>query len=82
MTEIRAACARVAARARHVSIDTDAIPAYAVSVGAQVDGETWKASLAALERLDYGRLLAEVDRAKLSAEERVAYSVKVPRPVP
>jgi hypothetical protein len=32
VSEIRAACARVAARGRHVSIDTDAIPAYAASL--------------------------------------------------
>jgi hypothetical protein len=32
VSEIRAACARVAARARHVSIDADAIPAYAASL--------------------------------------------------
>jgi hypothetical protein len=32
VTEIRSACARVAGRARHVSIDLDAIPAYAASL--------------------------------------------------
>ena len=32
VSEIRAACARVAARARHVSIDTDTIPAYAAAL--------------------------------------------------
>jgi hypothetical protein len=47
------------------------------SVGALVDGETPEASQAALERLDYGRLLAEVDRAKMSAEERMAYLKKL-----
>jgi hypothetical protein len=32
VTEIRGACARVAERARHVSIDADAIPAYAAAL--------------------------------------------------
>jgi hypothetical protein len=32
VTQIRRACARVAERARHVSIDVDAIPAYAASL--------------------------------------------------
>jgi hypothetical protein len=32
VTEIRSACARVAGRARHVSIDTGAVPAYARSL--------------------------------------------------
>jgi Potential Queuosine, Q, salvage protein family len=39
VTEIRSACARVASRARHVSIDADAIPAYAASLPLQVPAE-------------------------------------------
>jgi hypothetical protein len=46
---------------------------WLAGLGAYVEGETHEVSIAALHRLDYGRLLAEVDRAKLSAEERLAY---------
>lgn len=46
-------------------------------LGAEVAGETPEASRAALERLDYARLLAEVERAKMSAEERMAYLQKL-----
>jgi hypothetical protein len=42
-----------------------------------VEGETVEASRAALDRLDYARLLAEVDQAKMSAEERLAYLKKL-----
>jgi hypothetical protein len=47
------------------------------SAGALVEGETPDASRAALERLDYGRLLAELERARMSAEERMAYLKKL-----
>ncbi len=50
---------------------------WIATLGALVEGETPEASRAALERLDYGRLLAEVDRAKMSAEERMAYLKKL-----
>jgi hypothetical protein len=50
---------------------------WIAALGARVDGETPEVSRAALERLDYGRLLAEVDRAKMSAEERMAYLKKL-----
>jgi hypothetical protein len=46
-------------------------------LGASVEGETPEASRDALDRLDYARLLAELDRAKLSAEERLAYLKKL-----
>jgi hypothetical protein len=46
-------------------------------LGATIAGETDETSREALTRLDYARLLAEVDRAKLSAEERVAYLKKL-----
>jgi len=50
---------------------------WIASLGALVAGEEPEASRAALERLDYGRLLAEVERAKMSAEERMAYLKKL-----
>ena len=50
---------------------------WILALGAGVEGESVEESLAALARLDYARLLAQVDRAKLSAEERVAYLKKL-----
>jgi hypothetical protein len=50
---------------------------WIASLGALVEGETPEVSAAALERLDYARLLAEVERAKMSAEERMAYLQKL-----
>jgi hypothetical protein len=50
---------------------------WLAALGAGVEGESAEESRAALERLDYGRLLAEVERAKLSAEERAAYLKKL-----
>jgi hypothetical protein len=46
-------------------------------LGASIEGETPEESREALDRLDYARLLAELDRAKLSAEERLAYLKKL-----
>jgi len=40
-------------------------------LGAGVKGETEEISRAALDRLDYGRLLAEAERARQAAEERM-----------
>jgi hypothetical protein len=48
-----------------------------MGLGALVEGEPFNVSLVALQRLDYADLLAQVDRAKLSAEERVAYLKKL-----
>jgi hypothetical protein len=42
-------------------------------LGGLVAGETEAESKQRLERLDYARLLAEAERAKMSAEERMAY---------
>lgn len=50
---------------------------FIAALGATVDGEEPEESWAALVRLDYGRLLAEVDRAKLSAEQRMEYLRKL-----
>jgi hypothetical protein len=43
---------------------------FVQGLGASIRGESAAASREALERLDYGRLLAEADRAKKAAEER------------
>jgi hypothetical protein len=48
-----------------------------MGLGALVEGEPPEVSFLALQRLDYARLLAEVDRARLSAEDRVAYLKKL-----
>jgi hypothetical protein len=45
--------------------------------GAGVRGETSLESARQLERLDYGRLLEEADRAKMSAGERLEYLKKL-----
>jgi hypothetical protein len=50
---------------------------WLLDLGVSIEGETAAASREALDRLDYGRLLAEVDRAKLSAEDRLAYLKKL-----
>ncbi len=50
---------------------------FLAGLGAQVEDETPEASAAMLERLDYGRLLAELERAKLSAEGRAEYLKKL-----
>jgi Flp pilus assembly protein TadD len=44
---------------------------------AAVASETVAQSRARLQRLDYAQLLAEAERAKVSAEERVAYLRKL-----
>jgi hypothetical protein len=46
-------------------------------LGAGVRGETAEESARQLERLDYGRLLAEAERAKMSAAERLEYLKKL-----
>lgn len=43
---------------------------FVLGLGASIAGEPLEASKKALERLDYGRLLAEADRAKRAAAER------------
>jgi len=50
---------------------------FIAAVGAAVEDETPEASQAALVRLDYGRLLAEAERAKMSAEQRMEYLRKL-----
>ncbi len=42
-------------------------------LGVRIWGETEEDSERELERLDYGRLLAEAERAKVLAEDRMAY---------
>jgi hypothetical protein len=44
---------------------------FILALGATVRGETPEVSRQRLERLDYGRLLAEAERAKQAAEDRV-----------
>lgn len=46
-------------------------------LGAAVRGETARESAGRLERLDYGRLLEEAERAKMSASERLEYLRKL-----
>jgi hypothetical protein len=46
---------------------------FLARLGAAVTGENVGQSRDRLERLDYARLLAEAERAKLSGEERLAY---------
>ena len=46
-------------------------------LGAGVRGETAEESARQLERLDYGRLLAEAERAKMSAADRLEYLKKL-----
>lgn len=46
---------------------------FLARLGAAVAGETVEQSKDRLTRLDYARLLAEAERAKLSGEERLAY---------
>jgi len=43
---------------------------FVLGLGASVAGESLEASKKALERLDYGRLMAEAERAKKAAAER------------
>lgn len=50
---------------------------WLASLGVPVAGEAPEASRDALARLDYGRLLADVDSARKSAEERMAYLKKL-----
>lgn len=50
---------------------------FVAQLGAAVQGETAAQSLARLERLDYARLLAEAERAKVSAKERMEYLRKL-----
>ena len=45
---------------------------FLASLGAAVKGEKPALSRQRLERLDYGRLLEETERARQAAEERVA----------
>jgi hypothetical protein len=47
--------------------------AWIAGLGAGVDGETPRESKARLAQLDYAALLARVEKAKLSAEDRVKY---------
>lgn len=46
-------------------------------LGAEVEGESHAASRDRLARLDYGKLLAAAERAKVSAEERAEYLRKL-----
>jgi hypothetical protein len=46
-------------------------------LGAGVRGESAEESARQLERLDYGRLLAEAERAKMSAADRLEYLRKL-----
>lgn len=50
---------------------------FLARLGATVAGETIPQSRDRLERLDYARLLAESDRAKVSAEDRMEYLRKL-----
>jgi hypothetical protein len=50
---------------------------FLARLGAEVVGETRQQSHERLERLDYGQLLAEADRARLSAEERLEHLRKL-----
>ncbi len=50
---------------------------WLLRLGAGVSGETVAASLQRLARLDYGNLLGEAERARLIAEERMAYLKKL-----
>jgi len=50
---------------------------WVMRLGAGIDGESITESLARLDRLDYGRLLSEAERAKQLAEERTAYLKKL-----
>jgi hypothetical protein len=50
---------------------------FLARLGAAVAGETVPQSRERLHRLDYGRLLAEAERAKLSAQERMEYLRKL-----
>src|SRR5208283_4064709 len=63
MTLLRQSPLRVEEFARH----------FLARLGTAVSGETAAQSRERLERLDYGRLLAEAERAKVSAEERMEY---------
>lgn len=46
---------------------------FLARLGASIEGESDRDSLNRLQRLDYAALLAEAERAKESAEERMAY---------
>ncbi len=46
---------------------------FILRLGAGIEGETIEQSLRRLERLDYGVLLGEAERARQIAEERMAY---------
>lgn len=50
---------------------------FIASLGAAVEDETMAESKARLERIDYGRLLDAADKARGSAEERMAYLKKL-----
>jgi hypothetical protein len=50
---------------------------FLARLGAAVAGETTQQSRDRLERLDYARLLAEAERAKVSAEDRMEYLRKL-----
>jgi len=50
---------------------------FIASLGAAVEDETLQESRERLERIDYGRLLAEAEEARGSAEERLAYLKKL-----
>lgn len=51
--------------------------AWAARLGATIRGETPEESREALRRLDYARLLADAERARQSAHERVEYLRKL-----
>jgi hypothetical protein len=50
---------------------------FVMAMGASVMGETEEQSRTRLNRINYARLCAEAERAKLSAEERVEYLRKL-----
>ncbi len=50
---------------------------FIARLGAQVEGEAPQESQARLERLDYGTLLAEAERARSSAEEQLEHLRKL-----
>lgn len=50
---------------------------WLMRLGVAVTGETPEESVAALERLDYARLVARVDAARARADERLAYLRKL-----
>lgn len=50
---------------------------FIMRLGAGVEGETIEQSLQRLERLDYGKLLGEAERARKIAQDRMAYLEKL-----